>query len=194
MQSTWPPNHVPMPPPNALGPQRVIITHQVFDLAMIRNPSSTTNSIVCNSLQPFANQQLGSSWPRMQYGVNVSQGNTQLLGQVTIATMTTQGKDIGYVSIGDLSTQLDSQVVSSNICSKQTKQKAKHEVMDKVMKRLGIKIVLKNGTNVTHVVKCNVEGNHVGGGMNKWLSQLRGYAMKLNLAIDDIRKQPTPKL
>jgi hypothetical protein len=85
-------------------------------------------------------------------------------------------------------------VVLPNICSKQTKQKAKHEVMDKVMKRLGIKIVEKNGTNVIHVVKCNVEGKHVGGGKSKWLSQLQGYAMKLNLAIDYIRKQPTPKL
>jgi hypothetical protein len=112
-----------MPPPNALSPQGVIIAHQVLDPALIVNPSSITTSIVCNSLQPFANQQLGSSWPQMQYGVNVLQGNTQLLVQVTIATMTTQGKDIGYVSIGDLSTQPDSQVVSSNICSKQIEQK-----------------------------------------------------------------------
>jgi hypothetical protein len=65
-----------MPPPNALGPHGVIITHQMLDLAMIGNPRSTTTSIVCSSLQPFANQQFGSSWPRMQYGVNVLQGNT----------------------------------------------------------------------------------------------------------------------
>ncbi len=86
--------------------------------------------------------------------------------------MTTQGKDTWYVSIGDLSTQRNSQVVLSNICSKQTKQKAKREVMDKVMKRLGIKIVEKNGTNVILVVECNVEGKLVGGGRSKWLSQL----------------------
>jgi len=65
MQSTWPLNLVPMPPPNALSPQGVIIAHQVLDPALIINPSSITTSIVCNSLQPFANQQLGSSWPQM---------------------------------------------------------------------------------------------------------------------------------
>jgi hypothetical protein len=66
--------------------------------------------------------------------------------------------------------------------------------MDKVMKRLGIIIVEKNGTNVIPVVKCNVEGKLVGGGMSKWLSQLQGYAMKLNPIIDDTRKQPTKEL
>jgi hypothetical protein len=31
------------------------------------------------------------------------QGNRQLLGPTTIITMTTQGKDIWYMSVGDLS-------------------------------------------------------------------------------------------
>jgi hypothetical protein len=59
---------------------------------------------------------------------------------------------------------------------------------------LGSKIAKKNDTNVILVVECNVEGKHVGGGWSKWLSQLRRYAMKLNLVIDDIRKQPTSEL
>lgn len=49
-------------------------------------------------------------------------------------------------------------------------KRAKHEVMDKVMKMLGIKIDEKNGTNVISVVKCNVEGKLVSGGKSKWLS------------------------
>ncbi len=153
-----------MPPPSALGPHGVVIAHQVLDCALIANPCSTTISIVCSSFRPFANQQLGSSWPRMQYGVNVLQGNTQLSSQTMIATMTTQGKDIGYVSIGDLSTQPYSQVLLSNIRCKQTEQKDKCEVMAKMMKRLGSKITKKNDTNVILVVECNVEGKHVGGG------------------------------
>jgi hypothetical protein len=67
-------------------------------------------------------------------------------------------------------------------------------MMDEVMKRLGIKITKKNGTNVIFVVEYNVEGKLVGGGKSKWLSQLQGYAMKLNLAIGDIRKEPTLEL
>lgn len=46
MQSTWPPNPIPVPPLNALGPRGVIITHQVLDLALIGNPRITTTSIV----------------------------------------------------------------------------------------------------------------------------------------------------
>jgi hypothetical protein len=69
------------------------------------------------------------------------QGNPQLLCPTTIITMTTQGKDIG--SIGDLSCQPYSHVILLDIHSKQTKQKARHWAMDKVMKRLGNNLVEK---------------------------------------------------
>ncbi len=130
----------------------------------------------------------------MQHGVNVFQGNTQLLGQAVIATMTTQGKDNGYLSTGDLSTQPNSQVVLLDIRSKQIEQNAKRRAMDKMMKRLGIKIVEKICINVILVVECNIKAKPVGGCKSKWLSQLRRYAMKLNPTIDDIRKQPTKEL
>jgi hypothetical protein len=80
----------------------------MHDLASLANPGSTTTSIVCSSPQPFANQQLGSSWQQMQCGVNMMQRNPQLLGPTMITTMTTQGEDIGYVSARDLSCQLGS--------------------------------------------------------------------------------------
>jgi hypothetical protein len=66
--------------------------------------------------------------------------------------------------------------------------------MDEVMKRLGVNLVEKHGTTVIPIVECNVAGKHVGGGKSKWLSQLRGYTIKLNLVIDDIKKQPIEKL
>jgi superoxide dismutase len=34
----------------------------------------------------------------------------------------------------------------------------------------------------------------VGGGKNHWLSQIRGYVKKLNLAINDIQKQPIEEM
>jgi phosphoribosylpyrophosphate synthetase len=39
---------------------------------------------------------------------------------------TTQGKDVDYTLVGDLSSKLNSQVVSLDVHSKGTKQKAKH--------------------------------------------------------------------
>ncbi len=66
--------------------------------------------------------------------------------------------------------------------------------MDKVMKRFGINLAKKHGTTIILVVQCNAEGKPIGGGKSKWLSQLWGYAIKLNLVIDDTRKQPTKEL
>jgi hypothetical protein len=66
--------------------------------------------------------------------------------------------------------------------------------MDKVMKRLRIKVATYQGKDVTPIVHCGPKGKLVGGGINSWLIALLGYALKLNHAIDDIRRQPTEKL
>jgi hypothetical protein len=86
----------------------MVATQQMHDLASLANSGSTTTSFVCSSPQPFANQQLGSSWQQVQCGVNMMQGNPQLLGPTIIITMITQGEDIRYVLVRDLSFQLDS--------------------------------------------------------------------------------------
>jgi hypothetical protein len=44
------------------------------------------------------------------------------------------------------------------------------------------------------VVHCNPDGRPMGGGRNNWLTTLQGYVMKLNPAIDDIRRQPIEEL
>jgi hypothetical protein len=80
----------------------------MHDLVSLANLGSITTSIICSSPQPFANQQLGSSWQQVQCGFSMMQGNPQLLGPTMITTMTTQGKDIGYVSARDLSCQPNS--------------------------------------------------------------------------------------
>jgi hypothetical protein len=37
-------------------------------------------------------------------------------------------------------------------------------------------------------VHCNVQGRPMGGGRNNWLTRFWSYALKLNLAINDIRR------
>jgi len=54
--------------------------------------------------------------------------------------------------------------------------------MDKVMKRLGIKLT-HEGQDVILVVQCNTMGSPCGGGHANWLITLRGYALELNLAL-----------
>ncbi len=61
------------------------------------------------------------------------------------------------------------------------------------MKRLGIKLT-HEGQDVILVVQCNTMGSPCGGGHANWLITLRGYALELNLAIDDIRKQPLEEI
>ncbi len=78
-------------------------------------------------------------------------------------------------------------VVSSRVKSKTTVQKAKHQKMDKVMKRLGIELAPKGG-NAMEVVHCNAYGKLMGGGRTTWLSALQNSAFKLNPIIDDIHR------
>jgi hypothetical protein len=80
----------------------------MHDLALPANLGSTTTYVVCNSLRLITNQQLRSSWQQVQHGVSMLQGNPQLLGPTMIVTMTTQGKDTGYMSVGELSCQPNS--------------------------------------------------------------------------------------
>jgi len=61
--------------------------------------------------------------------------------------------------------------------------------MDKVMKCLGIEMVTLHGEEIKLLVHCNIQGRPMGGGRNNWLT-LRSYALKLNLAIYDIHRQP----
>jgi hypothetical protein len=65
--------------------------------------------------------------------------------------------------------------------------------MDKVMKRLGIELVTL-GSKVVPTMHCNADGRPVGGGRTSWLTAFRGYALKLNPAIDDIRRQPIEEM
>ncbi len=60
--------------------------------------------------------------------------------------------------------------------------------MDKVMKHLGIEVVALHGKEVKPIVHCNVQGRPMGGGRNNWLTRFWSYALKLNLAINDIRR------
>ncbi len=57
------------------------------------------------------------------------------------------------------------------------------------MKRLGIELAL-DGQNRTHVVHYDALGRPCGGNRTTWLSALRSSTLKLNLAIDDIWRQP----
>jgi hypothetical protein len=84
-------------------------------------------------------------------------------------------------------------VVSLGAQSKSIIQKAKHQTMDKVMKRLGIKLALES-QYVILVVHCNAMGSPCGGGHSNWLIALRGYALKFNPTIDDIPKQPLEEI
>ncbi len=78
-------------------------------------------------------------------------------------------------------------MVSLGVQSKSTIQKAKCQAMDKVMKRLGIELAPES-QDVILVVHCNSMGSPCGGGRANWLTTLKGYALKLNLVIDVIRK------
>jgi len=59
--------------------------------------------------------------------------------------------------------------------------------MDKVTKRLEIEVATYQGKDVTSMVHYSVKGRLVGGGRNSWLIALQGYALKLNLAIDNVK-------
>ncbi len=58
------------------------------------------------------------------------------------------------------------------------------------MKRLGIEVATFHGKEIKPIVHCNVQGRPMGGGRNNWLITFRSYALKLNLAVDDIHRQP----
>jgi hypothetical protein len=66
--------------------------------------------------------------------------------------------------------------------------------MDRVMRRLGIKVASLHGKDVRLVVHCNLDGKPMGGGMNNWLTTLKGYTLKLSPVIDEIQKQPIQEL
>ncbi len=59
--------------------------------------------------------------------------------------------------------------------------------MDKVTKRLEIEVATYQGKDVTSMVHYSAKGRLVGGGKNSSLIALQGYALKLNLAIDNIK-------
>jgi hypothetical protein len=59
--------------------------------------------------------------------------------------------------------------------------------MDKVMNRLGIEMAELHGKDVKPIVHFNPLGRPIGGGKCTWLTTLRGYALKFNPAIEDIR-------
>ncbi len=65
--------------------------------------------------------------------------------------------------------------------------------MDKMMKRLGVEVAdqVKDGI---HVVHCTSNGRPCGGDKTMWLIVLQGYALKLNLALDDIPRQPIEEM
>ncbi len=77
--------------------------------------------------------------------------------------------------------------------SRQVEQKVRHRALDKVMKRLGIEIVVLRGKDVKLVVHYNLEGKLVGGGRVSWLTALQSYALKLHPAINNICKEPIEK-
>ncbi len=47
---------------------------------------------------------------------------------------------------------------------------------------------------VIPLVHYNADGRLVGGGRTSWLTTLRGYALKISLVIDDIKRQPTKEM
>lgn len=61
------------------------------------------------------------------------------------------------------------------------------------MKRLGIKLA-HDGQNPTLIVHCDASRRPCGGGRIAQLLVLRSYALKLNHAIDDIRRQPLDEM
>jgi hypothetical protein len=64
--------------------------------------------------------------------------------------------------------------------------KDRRQTLDNVMKRLWIEIILE-GKEVIPLGHYNADGRLVGGGRTSWLTTLRGYALKINLVIDDIK-------
>jgi hypothetical protein len=63
-------------------------------------------------------------------------------------------------------------MVSFDPRSQQVEKKVRCQVLDKVMKRLGIKIVELCGKDLKHVMHCNPKGIFVGGGKVSWLIAL----------------------
>jgi hypothetical protein len=59
--------------------------------------------------------------------------------------------------------------------------------MDKVTKRLGIDVATYQGKDVISTVHYSIKGRLIGGGRNSWLIAFQGYALKLNLAINNIK-------
>jgi len=55
------------------------------------------------------------------------------------------------------------------------------------MNRLGIEMAELHGKDVKPIVHFNPLGRPIGGGKCTWLTTLRGYALKFNPAIEDIR-------
>ncbi len=58
------------------------------------------------------------------------------------------------------------------------------------MKHLGIEVATLHGKEIKPIGHCNVQGRPIGGGRNNWLTTLRSYALKFNLIVDDIHRQP----
>jgi len=59
--------------------------------------------------------------------------------------------------------------------------------MDKVTKRLRIEVATYQGKDVISMVHYSTKGRLIGGGRNSWLIAFQGYALKLNLAINNIK-------
>jgi hypothetical protein len=82
----------------------------------------------------------------------------------------------------------------TSFCFIQAKQRAWHHAIDKVTKRLGIKVATYQGKDVTSMVHYSAKGKLIGGGINSWLIALQGYALKLKSCHWQHKKQPTKEL
>jgi hypothetical protein len=90
------------------------------------NPTSATTSVVGPPmpLKYLQQHSMRPSTPQLMSMPQVTSGCGPQNKMITTSrfpfTNLMRGKELVVVSIGDFSTQLDSQVVSSNVCSKQS--------------------------------------------------------------------------
>jgi hypothetical protein len=94
---------------------------------------------------------------------------------------------LGVASIGAIFAQYNNGILSSRICQLTSEQRVQHWALNKVLKRLRIKLTPK-GQIPTPIVHCDASRIPHGGGRTTWLSTLKGYALKLSPAIDDIQR------
>jgi hypothetical protein len=169
------------------------------------SPTQTTTTTIQQQIEVYpANlpsghtsvvDQLPSTWPMVgtsrPSSANVSNINER--SPTTSIPSTPQGPNVlmqkcipvGVASIGAHSAQPHSAILSSWGCSGPLERRARHCAMDLVMKRLGIELTLE-GQQVVPIMHYNVDGRPCGVGKSMWLSTFQGYALQLNLAIDDI--------